>query len=43
VEAICSRVIILDHGRIVADGPIGEIASLAGTRLEETFRHLTGK
>jgi len=43
VEAICDRVIIIDHGRIVADGPIGEIASLAGTRLEETFRHLTGK
>lgn len=42
VEAICSRVIIIDHGRIVADGPIGEISSLAGARLEETFRHLTG-
>ena len=43
VEAICSRVIIIDHGRIVADGPIAEISSLAGARLEETFRHLTGK
>lgn len=43
VEAICSRVIIIDHGRIVADGPIDEIASLAGARLEETFRQLTGK
>jgi len=43
VEAICNRVIIIDHGMIVADGPIGEIASLAGARLEETFRQLTGK
>ena len=42
VEAICSRVIIIDQGNIVADGPIGEIASLAGNRLEETFRQLTG-
>ncbi len=43
VEAICSRVIIIDHGHIVADGPIDKISSLAGSRLEETFRHLTGK
>jgi ABC-2 type transport system ATP-binding protein len=42
VEAICSRVIIIDHGRIVADGPISEISSLAGARLEDTFRQLTG-
>ncbi len=42
VEAICSRVIIIDHGRIVADGPIDEISSLAGARLEETFRQITG-
>ncbi len=43
VEAICSRVIIIDHGHIIADGPIGEIASLAGNHLEETFRQLTGR
>lgn len=43
VEAICSRVIIIDHGRIIADGPINEISSLAGSRLEDTFRQLTGK
>jgi ABC-2 type transport system ATP-binding protein len=42
VEAICSRVIIIDHGHVVADGPIDEISSLAGARLEETFRQLTG-
>jgi ABC-2 type transport system ATP-binding protein len=43
VEAICSRVIIIDHGHIVADGPLDEVSSLAGARLEETFRQLTGK
>ncbi|MDX9729023.1 MAG: ATP-binding cassette domain-containing protein [Bacteroidales bacterium] len=43
VEAICSRVIIIDHGRVVADGPIDQISSLAGARLEETFRQLTGR
>ncbi len=43
VEAICSRVIILDHGRVIADGPIDQVSSLAGARLEETFRQLTGK
>jgi ABC-2 type transport system ATP-binding protein len=42
VEAICSRVIIIDHGKIIADGPIVEIAALAGARLEDTFRRLTG-
>jgi ABC-2 type transport system ATP-binding protein len=43
VEAICNRVIIIDHGKIVADGPLSDIASLAGARLEDTFRQLTGK
>jgi ABC-2 type transport system ATP-binding protein len=43
VEAICSRVIIIDHGQIVADGPLAEISALAGASLEDTFRQLTGK
>jgi ABC-2 type transport system ATP-binding protein len=43
VEAICSRVIIIDHGHIVADGPLAEISALAGASLEDTFRQLTGK
>ena len=43
VEAICSRVIIIDHGHIVADGTLAEISSLAGASLEDTFRQLTGK
>lgn len=43
VEAICSRVIIIDHGRIVADGSIQDISALSGARLEDSFRQLTGK
>jgi ABC-2 type transport system ATP-binding protein len=43
VEAICSRVIIIDHGHLVADGPLAEISALAGASLEDTFRQLTGK
>ena len=42
VEAICSRVIIIDHGRIVADGSVEEISALSGARLEDSFRQLTG-
>jgi ABC-2 type transport system ATP-binding protein len=43
VEAICSRVIIIDHGQVVADGPLAEISALAGASLEDTFRQLTSK
>jgi len=43
VEAICSRVIIINQGKIVADGSVAEISSLSGARLEDTFRQLTGK
>jgi len=43
VEAICTRVIIINHGKIVADGPVAEISALSGGRLEDTFRQLTGK
>lgn len=42
VEAICSRVIIINHGKIVADGSVAEISALSGARLEDTFRQLTG-
>ncbi|MCI0523026.1 MAG: ATP-binding cassette domain-containing protein, partial [Bacteroidales bacterium] len=43
VEAICSRVIIIDRGRIVADGSLEEVSALSGARLEDSFRQLTGK
>ena len=36
VQEICSRVVILDHGEVKIDKPIGEIANL-----EDTFRKCT--
>jgi ABC-2 type transport system ATP-binding protein len=47
VEEICTRVIIMDHGRKVADGTFAELASradlaAAGSKLEEIFLRVTG-
>jgi ABC-2 type transport system ATP-binding protein len=43
VERVCSRIIIIDNGRAIADGTPGQIASQAGARsLEEAFVALTG-
>jgi ABC-2 type transport system ATP-binding protein len=47
VEEICSRVIIMDRGRKVADGTFEELASradlaAAGSNLEQIFLHVTG-
>src|SRR5690349_14231180 len=47
VEEICSRVIIMDRGRIVADGTFAELASrvdlaAAGSSLEQIFLRVTG-
>ncbi len=47
VEEICTRVIIMDHGRKVADGTFAELASradlaTAGSNLEQIFLHVTG-
>jgi ABC-2 type transport system ATP-binding protein len=47
VEEICSRVIIMDRGRKVADGTFAELASradlaAAGSSLEQIFLHVTG-
>jgi ABC-2 type transport system ATP-binding protein len=47
VEEICSRVIIMDRGRKVADGTFAELASRAdlaeaGSSLEQIFLHVTG-
>jgi ABC-2 type transport system ATP-binding protein len=42
VERICRRVIIIDHGKIIADGPIAELKqSTSQGSLEEVFRKLT--
>src|SRR5438552_12091494 len=48
VEEICTRVIIMDHGRIVADGTFAELAShaemaAAGSSLEQIFMRITGR
>lgn len=40
VEAICDRVIIISHGRLVADSPLADLRQ-QGRPLEETFRLLT--
>jgi ABC-2 type transport system ATP-binding protein len=47
VEEICSRVIIMDRGRKIADGTFEELASradlaAAGSSLEQIFLHVTG-
>jgi ABC-2 type transport system ATP-binding protein len=48
VEEICSRVIIMDRGRIVADGTFAQLAShaeiaAAGSNLEQIFMRITGR
>ena len=47
VEEVCSRVIIMDRGKKVADGTFAELASRAdlvttGSSLEQIFLHVTG-
>jgi ABC-2 type transport system ATP-binding protein len=39
VEQVCNRVLILDHGRLRADGPLAEVVG-AGS-LSEAFLSLT--
>ncbi len=47
VEEVCTRVIIMDRGRKVADGTFAELAAraelaAAGSNLEQIFLHVTG-
>ena len=47
VEEICTRVIIMDRGRKIADGTVAELASradlaAAGSNLEQIFLRVTG-
>jgi len=41
VEAVCSRVILINRGRVVLDGPVAEMQG-NGDDLEHRFRQLTG-
>jgi ABC-2 type transport system ATP-binding protein len=47
VEEICTRVLVLQHGRAVAFGTVAEIVEgrpeLAGRSLEEVFLALIGE
>jgi ABC-2 type transport system ATP-binding protein len=40
VKAVCSRVILINEGRIVFDGPVDEMADNEAA-MEERFRELT--
>jgi ABC-2 type transport system ATP-binding protein len=47
VEEVCTRVIIMDRGRKIADGSVQELAAradlaAAGSNLEQIFLHVTG-
>jgi ABC-2 type transport system ATP-binding protein len=42
VEKLCTRVMVLHRGRIVADGPLDQLRELAASRsLEEVFAHVS--
>jgi ABC-2 type transport system ATP-binding protein len=48
VEAVCSRVVIMDRGRKIADAPVAELLQRAtsggaGSRLEDVFLQVTGR
>jgi ABC-2 type transport system ATP-binding protein len=47
VEEICTRVVIMDRGRKMADGTVAELASraeaAAGSSLEQIFLKVTGR
>jgi ABC-2 type transport system ATP-binding protein len=48
VEEVCTRVMIMDRGRKIADGSVQELAAradlaVAGSNLEQIFLHVTGR
>ena len=40
VKAICSRVILINQGRVILDGPVDDLAD-SEAAMEEKFRELT--
>jgi ABC-2 type transport system ATP-binding protein len=40
VERLCDRVLLIDHGRLIADGSVSQVIALGGTqaRMEISFR-----
>jgi ABC-2 type transport system ATP-binding protein len=44
VERVCTRIVIIDRGRAIADGTAADIAARTGTAsLESAFVSLTGQ
>jgi ABC-2 type transport system ATP-binding protein len=41
VESLCTHVAVMDHGRIVASGPLGDVRGRAAS-LDDAFMHLVG-
>lgn len=41
-DRLCSRISVLDHGRIVAEGSPAELKARVGGNLDDAFLHLTG-
>ena len=40
VERLCDRIMVIDHGRVLATGSIGEITG--GRRLQDVFVEMVG-
>jgi ABC-2 type transport system ATP-binding protein len=49
VEQTCSHVVVMHHGRLVSEGPVGDLlgatvsANGSGPRLEDVFLDLIGE
>ena len=41
VERVCDRIVIIDGGRVIADGSFEELQGAAGGSLERIFTELT--
>lgn len=44
VSALCDRIVVISHGRVVAEGTAEELLALTGmTSLEDAFVQLSGR